>query len=161
MEKLIIGDKLVVSINYKLTDGDGELIEANEDDAPLSYFHGADQIVPGLERELTGKTAGDQVEVKVEPADGYGDVDPQKVIEVPKDQVGGEVTPGDVVQAELPNGGLVPFMVSAVGDDTVTLDGNHPLAGKTLNFDVTVVEVREPTEEEASHGHVHGEGCQH
>jgi FKBP-type peptidyl-prolyl cis-trans isomerase SlyD len=148
----------VVGIDYSLHLGDGRVVDASSPGEPLTYLHGEGQIVPGLESALEGLDVGDQKKVVVTPGDGYGDHDPRGIQEVPKDafpagfdpQVGMELT------AEGPNGEPVPFTIREVRPQTILIDLNHPLAGKTLHFDVTVREVRAATEDEKAHGHAHG-----
>ncbi len=153
----------VVNIDYRLTSPEGELIDSSEGEAPLAYLHGHGQIVPGLERALLGKTAGDHLEVELAPADGYGEREAEKVIEISKEALPEGVSPevGMELLADGPDGELLPVWVTNVAADTVTLDANHPLAGQTLCFAVTVRGVREATAEELEHGHVHGEGDAH
>jgi len=151
----------VVSIDYRLTDDEGELLDSSAESAPLAYLHGHGQIVDGLERELTGKGVGDTVQIRVTPEDGYGFHEEKLVIKVPREQLDFEPEAGMVLLAQDPHGGSMPFKVVAVDQETVTLDGNHPLAGKSLNFDVKVVEVRQATEEELAHGHAHTPGSHH
>ena len=152
-----IEDKRVVSIHYKLTDNGGKEIDSSTGGEPLAYLHGADNIVPGLERELTGKSAGDRVEVTVAPEDGYGPVQDELVQTLERAVFQGvdEIEPGMQFEAKSPDGHARVVTVKKVGDDGVTVDANHPLAGVTLNFDVTVESVREATEEELAHGHAH------
>lgn len=150
-----VGKDQVVSIDYKLTDENGDLLDSSEGDKPLTYLHGHGNIVPGLEKALDGKSVGDQASVTVPPDEGYGERDSERIFEVPKDRFDFEVKPGDVVRVQTPQGVSPPVQVTAVTDDTVTLDANHPLAGKTLNFDVTVVEIRAASKEELDHGHSH------
>jgi FKBP-type peptidyl-prolyl cis-trans isomerase SlyD len=148
----------VVGIDYSLHLGDGEVVDASEPGEPLTYLHGEGQIVPGLESALDGLDVGDRKQVVVAPADGYGDHDPRGLQEVPRSafppdfdaKVGMELT------AEGPSGEPVPFTIREVRLETLLIDLNHPLAGKTLHFDVTVREVRTATEEERAHGHAHG-----
>lgn len=149
----------VVSIDYKLTGSDGQVIDSSEGREPLAYLHGNGNIVSGLEEALEGKTTGDMLNVSVPPEKGYGLRDEAKTVEVPKDKLQGvqEINPGMQFQAQTPEGPQI-FTVSKVGETSVTLDGNHPLAGATLNFDVQVREVRDASAEEVSHGHVHGPG---
>ncbi len=156
-----IGKDKVVSINYTLRDDDGKVIDTSEGREPLAYLHGARNIVPGLEAALEGKNIGDQVHVAVEPAGGYGDRDDRMVQTVPRAAFGeNKVETGMQFQAQTPAGARVVTVVDVQGDE-VTVDGNHPLAGRTLNFDVTIVEVRDATPEEREHGHVHGPGGHH
>lgn len=152
-----VEDKRIVSIHYKLTDGGGNEIDSSSGGEPLAYLHGADNIVPGLERELTGKSAGDRVQVTVAPEDGYGPVQEELVQTLERDVFQGvdKIEPGMQFEAKSPGGHSRVVTVKEVGDDGVTIDANHPLAGVTLNFDVTVESVREATEEELAHGHAH------
>ncbi len=156
-----IANKTVVTIHYTLTDNDGGVLDSSDGDEPLTYLHGTGSIVTGLEKALDGKTAGDELKVTVAPADGYGERDEEMVQAVPrKNFPAGDIEVGMSFEAETEDGARV-LNVVAVDADSVTVDGNHPLAGVTLNFAVTVVSVREPTHEELHHGHVHGEGGHH
>ncbi len=148
----------VVSIDYTLKDDSGAVLDTSEGGQPLQYLHGHGQIIDGLESALEGRELGATVHVDVAPADGYGDHDPERLVEVPKDQFEFDVQVGDFVRAQHPDGSVIPFKVAAVEENSVTLDGNHPLAGQSLHFDVTVVEIRPATDEEIEHGHVHGDG---
>lgn len=152
----------VASIEYTLTDDGGQVIDTSEGRGPLEYLHGAGNLIPGLESQLEGKSAGDEFQSRIEPADAYGERDDRMVQDVPRSQLPAEVdvTVGMQFQAQGPAGVQVVTVVGVEGD-TVKMDGNHPLAGVTLNFDVKVVEVREATAEEVEHGHVHGAGGQH
>jgi FKBP-type peptidyl-prolyl cis-trans isomerase SlyD len=162
-----IGKGSVVSLQYKLDLGDGVVFDASEPGDPLVYIHGESQIVPGLERELLGLEAGAARQVTVSPEDGYGEVDLSAVQRVPRQAFpeGFEPTEGQALVAQGPDGQPLPFTVKAVEKslegEVVVVDFNHPLAGKTLHFDVTVVEVREATAEELEHGHVHGPDGHH
>ena len=153
-----IANGAVVSIDYKLHLGDGVVIDASEPGDPLTYLHGEGQIVPGLERELSGLTVGDARQVVVPPADGYGVRDPSRLQPVDRKAFPAnvELKPGQELGAMGPDGEVFHFVVHEVKGDTVIIDANHPLAGKTLHFDVTVREVREATAEEKEHGHAHG-----
>lgn len=153
----------VVSIDYTLTDDEGSVLDTSKGRAPLAYLHGAGNIIPGLEKALEGKQAGEQVNVRVAPAEAYGERDEALSQDVPMDMFQGvdNVEPGMRFQAQT-SAGVQVVTVTKVENGTVTVDGNHPLAGKPLNFDVNVVDVREATEEELTHGHVHGpEGHEH
>jgi FKBP-type peptidyl-prolyl cis-trans isomerase SlyD len=152
----------VVSIHYTLKGDGGEVIDSSAGGEPLAYLHGHGNLVPGLERELTGKNAGDRLQVKISPADGYGEYDPQLVQRVPRRTLKGvgNVRVGMRLHAQTDHGPK-PVTVTQISGDMVTLDGNHPLAGKNLNFDVEITAVRAATEEELSHGHVHGAGGHH
>jgi FKBP-type peptidyl-prolyl cis-trans isomerase SlyD len=152
----------VVGLEYRLHLGDGNVIDQSEGQ-PLSYLHGVGQIVPGLERELEGLSEGDSRQVVVKPADGYGDHDPAGIQAVPRAAfpAGMDVKEGMQFGARAPDGSQVPVTVKKVEGDQVTIDANHPLAGKTLHFDVKVKSVRQATEEEMQHGHAHGAGGAH
>ncbi|KAB7628329.1 FKBP-type peptidyl-prolyl cis-trans isomerase [Alkalilimnicola sp. S0819] len=158
-----IAKDTVVSIDYTLTDPQGTLLDSSEGREPLAYLHGARNIIPGLEKALEGKQAGDSVEVTIEPAEGYGERDDNLQQEVPKEMFEGvdQVQPGMQFQAQTPAGAQV-VTVKDVQEQTVTVDANHPLAGVTLNFKVDVRDVRDASSEELEHGHPHGpEGHQH
>lgn len=158
-----IADNKVVSIHYTLKNPAGEVIDSSEGNDPLMYLHGASNIIPGLEKELLGKQAGDKLNVTVQPDEGYGQVHQEMVQEVPRDAFQGvdDIQVGQRFEAES-NQGPISVVVTAVTDDTVTVDGNHPLAGMVLDFNVEVVDVRDASEEEVSHGHPHGpEGHAH
>jgi FKBP-type peptidyl-prolyl cis-trans isomerase SlyD len=158
-----VGKGSVVDIDYSLHLGDGNVIDQSGPGEPLSYIHGEGQIVPGLERALEGLAAGDAKKVVVSPDDGYGPHDPRGMQEVPRDAFPADMKPevGMQFTARGPQGEAVPFTVADVKLESVVVDLNHPLAGKTLHFDVTVREVRAATAEEMEHGHVHGEGDHH
>jgi FKBP-type peptidyl-prolyl cis-trans isomerase SlyD len=148
----------VVSIEYTLKGDDGQVLDTSEGRAPLAYLHGAKNIVPGLEKAIEGVEVGQSVEVTVTPADGYGDYDARAVQNVPVRKLSEKrPAPGTMLQVQTQAGTRLA-LVKALRGDYATLDFNHPLAGKTLHFQVKVVDVREPTEEETAHGHVHGEG---
>lgn len=157
-----IAQDQVVSIHYTLRDDAGEVIDRSADGAPLAYLHGHGQLIPGLERELTGKKPGERLQVKVPPAEAYGEYDQALVQKVPRRTLKGVGDPrvGMRLQAQTPQGPRA-VTVTQVSGDLVTLDGNHPLAGKSLNFEVEVAAVRPATEEELAHGHVHGAGGHH
>lgn len=148
----------VVTIDYRLHLGDGKYIEESEHDDPLVYLHGYEEIVPGLEKALEGKKAGDQVKATVSPEDGYGEYDPDAVEEVPREEFPAdlELEAGGIVTATDEEGDEVEFTVKELKEKTVVVDFNHSLAGKTLHFEVTVREVRKATAEELEHGHAHG-----
>jgi FKBP-type peptidyl-prolyl cis-trans isomerase SlyD len=153
-----IADGTVVGIDYALHLGDGKVVDASEAGEPLVYLHGGGQIVPGLEAALEGLGEGDRKQVVVAPNDGYGPRDPRGVQEVPRAAFppGFEPQPGMELTAEGEEGEPVPFVVKEVKPESVVIDLNHPLAGATLHFDVTVREVRAATEDEKAHGHAHG-----
>jgi FKBP-type peptidyl-prolyl cis-trans isomerase SlyD len=147
----------VVTLHYTLKDNDGNIIDQS-DDGSFLYLHGAMNIIPGLENALTGKAAGDELSVSVTPEQGYGVKDPARIQDVPKEMFEGndEIQVGVQFHAEGPDGAAVVVTVIEVKDDVVVIDGNHALAGVDLNFDVKIVDVRTASEEEVSHGHVHG-----
>lgn len=148
----------VVTMDYTLTDEQGTTIDTSEGREPLAYIHGVGNIIPGLEAALEGRSAGEQLQVKIAPEDGYGDRDESLLQVVPRDRFDVEdVNVGMQFHAQSDDGVNVVTVV-AVTDQDVTVDANHPLAGVTLNFDVEVKEVRDATEEELAHGHVHGPG---
>lgn len=157
-----IGERTVASFHYTLTDDDGNVIDSSADRAPLTYLHGSGNIVPGLEREMHGRKAGDVFNVVVAPEDGYGLPNPTMVQVVPREAFQGveQLEVGMEFQAQTPQG---PMSVSIAGidGDQVTVDGNHPLAGQALHFAIEVTDVRDATLEEMGHGHVHGEGGHH
>ena len=146
----------VVSIDYTLTNDAGEVLDTSRDGGPLAYIHGKGQIVPGLEKALAGRTQGDNVRVRLDARDAYGERDPDLVQTASRAQFGGE-EPEVGLQVRTDDDEQVLTIVSVEGD-VVTLDGNHPLAGVPLTFDVTVVSVRAATKQELVHGHAHGSG---
>lgn len=154
---LLIGDKLVVSMHYKLTDDDGNLLDSSEGGEAMSYLHGAGNIIPGLEKALTGKVENDTLEVRVEPAEAYGEVIPELIQIINKAAFQGveALEVGMAFEAQGPEGQVQRIVVKKVDGEDVTIDGNHPLAGVALNFSVQIVAVREATQEEIEHGHVH------
>ncbi|NOR51835.1 MAG: peptidylprolyl isomerase [Gammaproteobacteria bacterium] len=157
---MTIKEQSVVSIDYTLTNDQGEVIDSSEGNDPLAYLHGSSNIIPGLESALTGKKVGDNFKVTVQPADGYGEVNSELTQVVPSSAFEGveNIEPGMQFHAQGPEGETEMITVTAVDGDEVTISGNHPLAGEVLHFDVTVKEVREATEEELAHGHVHTTG---
>ncbi len=157
-----VADNTVVVIDYTLTNNEGQVIDSSEGAGPLAYLHGAGNIIPGLEDALLGKEAGDEVKASIEPANAYGERHEALKQEVPAELFSGveKVEVGMQFQSETDQGPVL-VTVTEVGDQTITVDGNHPLAGVHLNFDVNIREVREATQEELEHGHVHGEGGHH
>lgn len=154
---LMIGDNSVVSINYKLTDDAGKVLDSSEGSGPLVYLQGAGNIIPGLEKVLVGKVEGDSVQVTIEPEEAYGAVSPELVQTVDRAAFHGidSLEEGMVFEAQGQDGSVQRVIVQHIDGDRVTVDGNHPLAGVVLHFDVEVVGVREATEEEIAHGHAH------
>ncbi|HET9959490.1 MAG TPA: peptidylprolyl isomerase [Polyangiaceae bacterium] len=150
-----IANEKVITIDYTLTDEAGEVLDSSSDDGPLSYLHGFGNIVPGLEAALEGKAKGDSVQVTVAPEEGYGKRDEALVQSLPRNRFpDGEIEVGMQFHAEAQGASRV-LTVVAVDEKAVTIDANHPLAGRTLSFDVTVRDVRDATAEELEHGHVH------
>ncbi|HEX4869402.1 MAG TPA: peptidylprolyl isomerase [Moraxellaceae bacterium] len=157
-----IANDVVASIEYTLTDDKGNVIDSSVGGEPLAYLHGAGNIIPGLESALEGKKVGDSFKVSVAPAEGYGEKDEGLLQVVPRSMFRGvdQVEVGMQFHAQT-DYGMQVITVAKVEGDNVTVDGNHPLAGQNLNFDVKVVEVRAATAEELEHGHVHGPGGHH
>lgn len=157
-----ITDKLAVSIHYILTNGAGEQLDSSRGEEPMVYLHGFGQIIPGLENALTGKQVNDKFTVTIDPSDAYGERSDDMTQVVPIDMFAdaGKVEVGMQFHADATNGVSV-VTVTKVENDEVTIDGNHPLAGETLTFDVEVMDIRPATEDELSHQHIHSEGCNH
>lgn len=156
---MIIADQTVVLFNFILKNADGEEIDNSAGDDPVAYLHGAGAIVPGLEAAFEGKSAGDKFQVTVPPAEGFGEHDETLPEVVPREEFeeSAELEVGMQFRVPTDDGESI-VTVMEIGDDTVSLDGNHELAGVVLDFDVTIVEVREATAEEIEHGHAHGVG---
>lgn len=152
-----IQENSVVSIHYTLTGDDGSVLDSSSGGEPLNYLQGAGNIIPGLENALLDKAVGDEVKVTIQPKDGYGEVLPELVQKMPTEAFTGieKIEVGMEFQAQTESGGVQYVVVTQVEEDGVTIDGNHALAGKVLNFDVKVEGVREASEEEIAHGHVH------
>ena len=152
----------VVSIHYTLKDDADKVLDSSSGGEPLVYLHGHGALIPGLERELTGHKAGDRLTVDVAPADGYGEYEKGLVQRVPRRALKGvaDVQVGMRLHAQTAQGSRA-VTVTHLSGDMVTLDGNHPLAGKNLHFEVEVAGVRAATAEELAHGHVHGPGDHH
>jgi FKBP-type peptidyl-prolyl cis-trans isomerase SlyD len=162
-ESLTVSDGLVVSMEYTLRlDDDDEIVDTSADRAPLQFVQGEGQIVPGLEEELYGMSIGDEKDVVVAPAKGYGDADPEAFQVVPLDVFPSDMTlqPGMGLQLRDASGHAFEAYVADIRPDGVVLDFNHPLAGKTLRFNVRIANLREASEEEIAHGHVH-DGSHH
>jgi FKBP-type peptidyl-prolyl cis-trans isomerase SlyD len=149
----------VVMIDYTVTGKDGKVIDTSKGRGPLSYLHGKKNIVPGLEKAIAGKKTGDEFQVTVTPAEGYGERNENMISVVPVADLAEipDLEIGMQLQAQTPQGMHI-LTVKAIENGEVTLDGNHPLAGETLNFSVKIVGVRDATKEELQHGHVHGPG---
>jgi FKBP-type peptidyl-prolyl cis-trans isomerase SlyD len=156
-----IGAKKAVTFHYTLRDDDGTVLDSSDQRPPLTYLHGEGNIVPGLEKALEGKQAGDELKVTVRPEDGYGKRSDGNIRNVPRRRLPeGKIEAGMRLRLQTTEGPMIA-LVTAVRGDYVTLDSNHPLADKTLHFEVKVVEVRDATAEELQHGHVHGPGGHH
>jgi FKBP-type peptidyl-prolyl cis-trans isomerase SlyD len=156
-----VAPNAVVLIHYTLTDDKGEKLDSS-DGTPLAYLHGNGNLIPGLERELEGKAAGDKLTVKIAAADAYGEYDKALIQRVPRRSLKGigNLHVGMQLHTQSAHG-VRAVTVTQIQGDMVTIDGNHPLAGQNLNFDVEIAEVRAATEEELAHGHVHGPGGLH
>jgi len=149
-----IGKNMVAAFDYTLKDKDGKLLDSSEGREPLEYLHGAGNIIPGLEKEMEGLVSGDKKRVEVSPEEAYGVVDPALIIEVPRANIdfSGKIELGMRFHAQDGNGMVHAFTVVSANDEKVKLDGNHPLAGVTLFFDVEVKSVRDATAEEIAAG---------
>lgn len=160
---MTVANDSVVTISYTLTDDDGTVIDSSGDNGDLSYLHGHHNIVPGLESALAGKEVGETIKTSVAPSEGYGERREDLVFEVPRDRLPAdeELQNGMQFRAQSADGQEMVVTLVNVGDEQVTLDGNHPLSGQTLNFDVTIQGIRAATAEELEHGHVHGPGGHH
>ncbi|MEN8194032.1 MAG: peptidylprolyl isomerase [Bacteroidota bacterium] len=160
---MTIAKDKVASIDYTLTNDTGETLDSSTGREPLSYIQGYQNIIPGLEKELEGKSVGDKFKISIPPEEAYGKFQESLIQEVPKTAFQGveKIDVGMQFQAQM-EGGPVVVTVTKVEEEKVTIDGNHPLADMTLTFDVEVKEIRDASEEELEHGHVHGpEGHQH
>lgn len=147
----------VATLNYTLTDKEDNILDQSLDGS-FSYIHGIGSIIPGLENALEGKNTGDEVKVVIEPEDAYGERSLDKIQRVPKDMFPEDVElkAGMQFQAQTSSGVPALVVITAVETEEVVIDGNHPMAGKQLHFQVEVVEVRDASEEEIQHKHVHG-----
>ncbi len=160
---LMIGKNNVVSIHYTLKDDAGEVLDTSDGKEPLTYLHGANNLIPGLENELQGKTSGAKFDASIPPAEAYGERNEDFVQTISKEMFQGveSVEPGMTFVAQGEGGAQRQVRVTEVEGDDVTIDANHPMAGMTLHFEVEVVDVREGTEQEIEHGHVHQGGHDH
>lgn len=153
-----ISKEKVVSIHYTLRDNSGNVLDSSEGSNPLLYIQGIGNLIPGMEEGLEGKIKGDKLDIKVSPEKGYGVRDEKLIQKVPRSAFGGqEVKTGMQFQTDRSQ----VVTVTEVGLESITVDGNHPLAGVELNFAVEVMDVRNATSDELSHGHVHGPGGHH
>jgi FKBP-type peptidyl-prolyl cis-trans isomerase SlyD len=156
---MVVQDGQVVAMEYTLH-VDGKTLDSSEGHGPLEFLQGSGNIIPGLERELYGMAIGESKQVKVAPTEGYGEIDPDALVHVPRGQIPDDIPleVGTEIQVTDQQGHDLVARIDNVESDSVRLDFNHPLAGKELSFDVKIVGLREPTEEELDHGHVHSEG---
>jgi FKBP-type peptidyl-prolyl cis-trans isomerase SlyD len=139
----VVKDGMMVSVEYTLKNPDGKVIETSKGKEPLKYIHGRRMMIPGLEKELTGMKVGGEKHVTIKPEDGYGKIDPKAVQEVPKDKIPADALKvGAVLAARSPEGMVIPMTVREIKEKTVVMDLNHPMAGKTLVFDVKVVDIQ-------------------
>ena len=161
---MTVAQHKVVTLHYKVTDVDsGHVIDSSENGDPLVYLHGAQNIIPGLENALDGKNVGDEIEVTVAPQDAYGERSDDRIQQVPIEAFREieDLEPGMAVTAQTEHG-PVNLIVTEVDESTVTVDANHPLAGKSLTFNVSIKSIRDASQDEVAHGHVHGpEGHDH
>lgn len=157
-----ITNNTAVSIHYTLMNDLGEELDSTADGEPLDYLHGQGSIISGLEDALTGKAIGDKLDIRIEPADAYGEFSDDMIQVVSRDMFDGidKVEVGMQFHAAVNSGSGIVTVVKIDGDD-ITIDGNHPLAGQALNFSVEVVGIRPATQDEIQHGHIHGAGCHH
>jgi FKBP-type peptidyl-prolyl cis-trans isomerase SlyD len=156
---MLVADKKVVSFHYSLSNEQGEQLESSHERQPMSYLHGARNIIPGLEKAMAGKAAGEKFQVTLAPDQAYGERDDARIQRIPAKhfQDAKHLRPGQRISIRTRNGPM-PASVVKVGRFNVDVDTNHPLAGQTLVFDVEVTEVRDATSEEIAHGHAHGPG---
>ena len=139
----VVTDGLVISLEYTLKSPEGKVIETSKGREPLKYIHGQKMMIPGLEKALTGMKVGGEKNVTVKPEDGYGKINPNAVQEIPKEKIPeNALKVGAVLAARSPEGNVVPMTVKQIKDNTVVMDMNHPMAGKTLVFDVKVVDIQ-------------------
>ena len=162
MSTIAIAENTVASVHYRGTlTKNGEEFDNSEGREPLTFLVGHRQMIPGFEAALMGKVAGDKVNVNLSPEDAYGERDDSAVQIVPLTQLPDGIKVGDRLAAQTPDGHMIPLSVTEVNDESATLDMNHELAGEALTFDIEVIEVRQASEEEIAHGHVHGPGGHH
>ena len=155
-----VADNTAVSIHYTLTNDQGEVLDSSDGGDALVYLHGSGNIISGLEAALLGKKVGDKFNVRIAPEDAYGVVTEDMVQVISKDMFEGidQIEVGMQFHADVSYGSGVVTVVNIDGDN-VTIDGNHPLAGEALTFDVEIIDIRPATKEELDHGHIHGAGC--
>jgi FKBP-type peptidyl-prolyl cis-trans isomerase 2/predicted Fe-Mo cluster-binding NifX family protein len=144
----------VVSLAFEMKDEQGNVIDSASEEDPMMYLQGSGSIL-GLEKAIEGLEAGAEVSVDVPPEDGFGERDEKRIVNARREQLPSDIKEGDLVTSELPNGAQVHLVVMEITDEVVRLDGNHPLAGMTLHFDIKVMKVEAATAEEIEHGHIH------
>jgi len=156
---MTISENKVVLIDYALKDKDGNLIDTSQGHQPLAYIHGIGNLIPGLEAALDGKTIGDKIKTTIQPEDAYGTRNDSlnRIISLKQFENPEDIKEGVQIQIQSDKGVKLAVVTGIEGDD-VTIDMNHPLAGVELNFDVEIKNIRDASQEELSHGHVHGEG---
>lgn len=154
--------KRVIGFHYTLTDKDGNQVDSSQGHAPLLFLEDSGQIIPGLEKEIIDLNVGDKKKVEVKANEAYGDIVQELVITVQKNQFpeGAVLNVGDQFQVNNDPGAPI-FTIKEIKDEEVTIDGNHPMAGKDLFFDIEITEKRNATDEEMAHGHAHGVGGHH
>lgn len=157
-----VANNTAVAFHYILTNDDGEELDSTAGSEPLVYLHGRGNIISGLEQALNNKQVGDKFNVRVEAADAYGEFNENMIQVVSRDMFDGidRVEVGMQFHAAV-NSGTGVITVTEIDGDDITIDGNHPLAGQALNFAIEIVNIRPATQEELSHGHIHGPGCHH
>ena len=153
----------VISFNYTLKDDEGTILDSSANKEPLTFLSGSQQIIPKLEEALSGMIIGSKKNIKIAAADAYGEYSEDAIQKIKMDQFPKEanIEVGMTYIANSPDGKQMPFLVSEINEQDVTVDFNHPLAGKDLEFDVELLDVRDATPEEIQHGHVHGPGGHH
>lgn len=156
---MTVKENKVVSFHYTLSNQGGEQIESSKEREPMSYLHGANNIIPGLEKAMTGRSVGDEFQVTVAAAEAYGERNEDKLHRIPAKHFKNpnRLMPGQIVALQTQQGQMQVTVVK-VGRFNVDVDANHPLAGQALTFDVEVTGIRDASEEENAHGHVHGPG---
>jgi len=161
---MTIQNDKVITINYVLKDDQGTLIDESQDGS-FCYLHGASNIIPGMENALTGRSQGDELNLVIEPVDAYGEYNPNltQVVDRSMFDANDNIEAGMQFQAQDQEGHVMVITVAKVEGEEITIDGNHPLAGATLHYDIKVIDIRDATDEELSHGHVHQHGgsCSH
>ena len=157
-----VADNTAVSIHYTLTNDEGEVLDSSIGDDALVFLQGSGNIISGLEKAMVGKVAGDKFNVRIAAEEAYGELMDDMIQVISRDMFEGvdDIEVGMQFHADVSFGSGVVTVVS-IDEENVTIDGNHPLAGVALTFDVEVIDVRVATEEEATHGHIHGAGCHH